>query len=774
MRSLAPVQTETAPTPAIDDTAPSRRAEILGASEPETDETPRARGSRATALAIFASVVWLAAAAAAIYLLLRYQPAPDLTLTGLAGIAAGVTAPLTAIWLIALVVGRASADERRSMMARIEAAEARVGDVAVRTRRELAALDGVLQAVADRVEAIRGSIGGQSVQLMETAGRLEERTAIVASSLTRDREMVEVLLDRLAAGGAAAHAELAKIIEALPRAEAQANAIGAALATGAGDARRQIEQIDALAATGRTRSEEAQAAIEAAVARLTQTIGAIEAASGGAAERLNQRTVALKQGADTAIAQTAEALDTARRGIEAQVAAVRAGTEEARTVLESFSGEASQQVAERFAEAAAQAERLTREMQAQEARSRSLIEAVERSFGVLDAKLSNAAQTSGATLDRLNERLAAVREQMHELATPLGSSETAARGLETAVAALRTTAAEAVDTLSGTLPAQVGNTARAVEIIREEIATLATDLAALNASANEFNGPVEHSRSVIEAAVAALDAQRESLQATVAAIGAGLVEAKAMAAEVDDSAQTAALTATTRLVDAMSRVREIAAQAEGTMRTAIEGVIAEAREALNAAGETAIRESFTKRIRVELNEVEAAGEKAAQAAQATAERLSRQMISVAETAAAVEARIAQADAKLLQASQDDLARRSNLLIEALNSASIDVAKALSTEVPDTAWAAYLKGDRGIFTRRAVRLLDGGDTRAVVRRYNEDNEFRESVSKYIADFEALMRRTMAERNGGSLSVALLSSDVGKLYVALAQALERIRS
>ena len=279
---------------------------------------------------------------------------------------------------------------------------------------------------------------------------------------------------------------------------------------------------------------------------------------------------------------------------------------------------------------------------------------------------------------------------------------------------------------------------------------------------------------MIEAAVAALDAQRESLQATVAAIGAGLVEAKAMAAEVDDSAQTAALTATTRLVDAMSRVREIAAQAEGTMRTAIEGVIAEAREALNAAGETAIRESFTKRIRVELNEVEAAGEKAAQAAQATAERLSRQMISVAETAAAVEARIAQADAKLLQASQDDLARRSNLLIEALNSASIDVAKALSTEVPDTAWAAYLKGDRGIFTRRAVRLLDGGDTRAVVRRYNEDNEFRESVSKYIADFEALMRRTMAERNGGSLSVALLSSDVGKLYVALAQALERIRS
>ena len=95
-------------------------------------------------------------------------------------------------------------------------------------------------------------------------------------------------------------------------------------------------------------------------------------------------------------------------------------------------------------------------------------------------------------------------------------------------------------------------------------------------------------------------------------------------------------------------------------------------------------------------------------------------------------------------------------------------------MPDTAWAAYLKGDRGIFTRRAVRLLDGGDAKAVTRRYNEDPEFRDGVSRYIHDFEALMRRTMAERDGGSLSVALLSSDVGKLYVALAQALERIRS
>ncbi len=55
----------------------------------------------------------------------------------------------------------------------------------------------------------------------------------------------------------------------------------------------------------------------------------------------------------------------------------------------------------------------------------------------------------------------------------------------------------------------------------------------------------------------------------------------------------------------------------------------------------------------------------------------------------------------------------------MHSASIDVGKILSDEVDDKAWAAYLKGDRGVFTRRAVRLIGGGETRALTNHYEED-------------------------------------------------------
>ncbi len=48
-----------------------------------------------------------------------------------------------------------------------------------------------------------------------------------------------------------------------------------------------------------------------------------------------------------------------------------------------------------------------------------------------------------------------------------------------------------------------------------------------------------------------------------------------------------------------------------------------------------------------------------------------------------------------------------------------------------------------------------------------------MNRYIHDFEALLRRVMNTREGTPIATTMLSSDAGKLYVALAQAIERLR-
>jgi len=155
-------------------------------------------------------------------------------------------------------------------------------------------------------------------------------------------------------------------------------------------------------------------------------------------------------------------------------------------------------------------------------------------------------------------------------------------------------------------------------------------------------------------------------------------------------------------------------------------------------------------------------------------QLRDQLVRVNELTGNLEHRVTRVRELAEEQINNDFARRMALITDSLNSAAIDISTALSTEVADTAWDAYLKGDRGIFTRRAVRLIDNGTAREIESLYNADDAFKANVSRYIHDFEAMLRSILSTRDGHALSVTVLGSEMGKLYVALAQAIQRLRS
>ena len=97
-----------------------------------------------------------------------------------------------------------------------------------------------------------------------------------------------------------------------------------------------------------------------------------------------------------------------------------------------------------------------------------------------------------------------------------------------------------------------------------------------------------------------------------------------------------------------------------------------------------------------------------------------QLAKVNELTGNLESRIAHARERATEDVDNDF-RRVALITESLNSNAIDIAKAPSTEVTDTSWASYLRGDRGIFTRRAVRLLDNTEAREIAELYDADHD-----------------------------------------------------
>jgi hypothetical protein len=149
------------------------------------------------------------------------------------------------------------------------------------------------------------------------------------------------------------------------------------------------------------------------------------------------------------------------------------------------------------------------------------------------------------------------------------------------------------------------------------------------------------------------------------------------------------------------------------------------------------------------------------------------MLVLGQSATALEQHIEKQDEERREADSEAFARRVALLIDSMHSASIDVGKILSDEADEKAWDSYLKGDRGVFTRRAARLIGSTEAKAIRSHYDSDGEFQQSANRYIHDFEAMLRRVMAERDGGPIAVTLMSSDMGKLYAALSDAIDRRR-
>ncbi|MGY8986440.1 MAG: hypothetical protein ACKVIX_07400 [Sphingomonadales bacterium] len=128
--------------------------------------------------------------------------------------------------------------------------------------------------------------------------------------------------------------------------------------------------------------------------------------------------------------------------------------------------------------------------------------------------------------------------------------------------------------------------------------------------------------------------------------------------------------------------------------------------------------------------------------------------------------------KLKLSSKDDFIKTSSLLIEGLNSAALDVTRLLDVDIPDTVWKKYLKGDKSIFSRHAIKIGNRKTKKKIIQKFEEDNEFKNNVLRFMGDFENLLERSMYEQKGNTLSVTLLSSEMGKLYVLLAQSLKKL--
>jgi len=110
-------------------------------------------------------------------------------------------------------------------------------------------------------------------------------------------------------------------------------------------------------------------------------------------------------------------------------------------------------------------------------------------------------------------------------------------------------------------------------------------------------------------------------------------------------------------------------------------------------------------------------------------------------------------------------------IESLDSLSVDIARMIDHEAAAELWDRYNRGERNVFTRRLYTMQGQKAFDEVRRRYKSDREFRQTVDRYIGEFERLLSDVARDDRGNVVARTYLTSETGKVYTMLAHAAGR---
>ena len=753
-------ETEIPPVESVE-TAPTAGFDQMQWEESRSDDSPATAGGR-TVLAVALFLLAIAWTAFTAWSAGRALGSGSLSSPAIAQWVAVATGPLALLGLTWLMFGRTRRKEAEKFTRSV---------VAMRT--EARSLEALLQVLSQRIGDSRSELTMISEHLMHLGDKATDKLG----GITRD---FDSSTDRLARHGAAldraaelARTDIAVLLEDLPRAEQHARSISEQLRGAAAETATRTEEFDRQLAAIADRSREADEIVSSAAQRLVAHLTHIESAGAAAAVRVGEAESGFSTAVEALLDRTGTTLQEIRTGIDVQAQAVTALVEQAQAGIGRAGVDAAEALGSNVNAANTALDSLTTRVAEQERASQRMVAEIDRALGELDERFAALSQAGEERAGRFLEALGRSRSELEALGETTVNEDEALQTLAQRTQGLQSS----LERLSATIRAQL---AQALEDAGSQTEYLVNSTRSVRPEIEWIRDAAKEASERLDTTGSAIAGQQERLGALLASLDEGVGDAETRLASLATAisaaqAEAAQLTSETgpSLVQALVQVREAAAHAAERAREAISSVIPESAEGLSQATREALEKVIRESVEERLQEVEGAAARAVDSARGATDRLTQQMIILGQSATALEQHVESQQQERREADSEAFARRVSLLIDSMHSASIDVGKILSDEVDEKAWEAYLKGDRGVFTRRAARLIGSSEARAIRAHYESDGEFQQSANRYIHDFEAMLRRVMAERDGGMIAVTLMSSDMGKLYAALSDSLDRRR-
>jgi hypothetical protein len=120
--------------------------------------------------------------------------------------------------------------------------------------------------------------------------------------------------------------------------------------------------------------------------------------------------------------------------------------------------------------------------------------------------------------------------------------------------------------------------------------------------------------------------------------------------------------------------------------------------------------------------------------------------------------------------------KSNATLGSLQASLAELAvdlEELANDSSDPAlWRRWLDGDKTVFARQLSASIGPDSVDRIAALYRDNQRFHETADAYLEDFDNMLKRTRGNDPDGVLASSILTSDTGKIYLAIAYALGRL--
>jgi hypothetical protein len=620
---------------------------------------------------------------------------------------------------------------------------------------------------------VNAQLAAQSREAAQMASRSTDSVLQSIASMTDHANQLEQGSASTLARVNAVGDRIAAMSDTLPRLEDRLATLGETLARLGGDLGQRHESLDQQLQTTALVAEEARLQLTDASKTLETRLASLRDGTQQTGEELANLAELSSARLDLTIERVKTLLDSTDQRLSSQNEALATLVEQSRTAIDQTSDHGLERFTSNCQAIAGQLEELEARLAGQSQRSDQWLTETARKAAALAQAFETLEQAAQARTNRLSETVAVLSSNTQALSDALTNGGASAEQLTSRAEALLVALDSGIRELDESYPNSISRVETQLSVVQDHIRSAAPALESVEAVArglaNQLRESDKATTGQLTALTEALLTSKETLdqqKEQVTALANAVRQAVQGLSELEQSIGP-------RLVSTMDDVQDKASTAAARAREAINRVIPSAADELAKASGIAVRQALAGSITAEIERLSSFADVAVDAAQRATQKLTSDMLTLTEVSKDLDLKLTAATERLEAQDRDLVSERSAMLIKALDEHAIDVSKWFEKDISDSDWNAYLKGDQGLFARRATKLLAGNEAKQVHSLYRDDAEFREHVNRYIRDFESLLRTVMGAKDGSTLALTMISSDIGKLYVALAQAIERLR-